>query len=145
MKNLSRIGAMEKQTTVKTIFLWILAVAMMGVGIEHFRNPQFFVKIMPAYLPWHLELVYISGVFEILGGIGLLIPKTRKAAAWGLVTLYICVFPANINHAINNIPVNGKELHPAILWGRLPLQAVLIYWAWVFTKAPPQPTDNEEQ
>ncbi|MDF1662234.1 MAG: DoxX family protein [Planctomycetota bacterium] len=136
---------MEKESTIKLVLRWVLAIAMIAVGIEHFRNPAFFENIMPDYLPWHLELVYISGVFEILGGVGLLVPMTKKAAAWGLVALYICVFPANINHAVNNVPMlDGRELHPALLWGRLPLQAVIILWAWWYTRSP-QVVDNEDQ
>lgn len=136
---------MEKESTIKLVLRWVLAIAMIAVGIEHFRKPEFFVNIMPDYLPWHYELVYISGVFEILGGVGLLVPMTKKAAAWGLVALYISVFPANINHAVNNVPMlDGTELHPALLWGRLPLQVVLILWAWWFTRSP-KVVDNEDQ
>lgn len=137
--------AIDQESKIKAALRWLLAIAMIGVGVEHFRNPAFFVNIMPDYLPWHLELVYISGVFEILGGVGLLVPMTKRAAAWGLIALYICVFPANINHAVNNVPMlDGRELHPALLWGRLPLQAVLILWAWWYARAP-KSLDNENQ
>jgi uncharacterized membrane protein len=94
------------------------------------------MAIMPPYIPWHAELVYASGVFEILGGLGLLLPATRRAAAWGLIALFVCVFPANVHMALYDVPVDGEHLHPALLWGRLPLQAVFIAWAWMFTRAP---------
>jgi len=83
--------------TVKLIALWTLAAAMVAIGVLHFVRPKPFVRIVPKYLPAPLTLVYVSGFFEILGGIGLLIPETRVWAAWGLIALYVAVFPANIN------------------------------------------------
>ena len=137
---------MEKESTPKLVLRWILAIAMIGVGALHFINPGFFKNIMPDYIPWHDELVFISGVFEILGGSGLLVPLTKKAAAWGLIALYICVFPANINHAVNQVPnLDGSTMHPAILWGRLPIQAVLILWAWWYTRSPQETSSKEDQ
>jgi len=79
---------------------------------------------MPEALPWHLALVYVSGAAEILGGIGLLVPKTRRAAAWGLLLLLLAVFPANINMAVNEIYVGGMPHEPWLLWARLPMQLV---------------------
>lgn len=102
---------------------------MIFAGVAHFRSPEPFVRIVPDWLPAHRALVFISGFFEILGGTGLLVPRTRRAAAWGLIALYIAVFPANVNMAVKNIPFNGQH-HPILLWMRLPLQAVLIAWAW---------------
>lgn len=111
----------------------LLALLMLFAGVYHFRKPQTFASIVPAYLPYPLALVYISGVFEILGGIGLLVPLTSRWAAWGLVALFIAVFPANVNMAIHNIPING-ESYPIGSWVRLPLQGLLILWAWWYTK-----------
>lgn len=108
----------------------------MVVGVLHFAIPDPFVKIMPPYLPWHLELVYISGFFEILGGIGLLIVPVSQAAAWGLIALFIAVFPANINQAVNQIAIAGVPNNPLFYWIRLPLQVVLIAWAYWYTKEP---------
>ena len=87
--------------------LWrvILAVAISTVGVLHFLVPVPFIRIVPPQLPYPEALVYISGFFEILGGIGLLIPKVSRAAAWGLIALFIAVFPANINQAVNNIAI----------------------------------------
>jgi len=85
----------------------VLAGSMISIGILHFAVSAPFVKIMPSYLPYPLELVYISGFFEILGGIGLLLPPVSQAAAWGLILLFIAVFPANINMAVNNIDLSG--------------------------------------
>lgn len=120
----------------KEILRVVLSVAIMVVGVLHFAVPDPFVKIMPPYLPWHLELVYISGFFEILGGIGLLIAPVSQAAAWGLIALFIAVFPANINQAVNQIAIAGVPNNPLFYWIRLPLQAVLIAWAYWYTKEP---------
>jgi len=121
--------------TVKVVLRIVLAVFMITAGISHFLKPEVFVKIVPAYLPEPLALVYVSGFFEILGGIGLLIPSYRSVAAWGLVALYISVFPANLNMAINNISLGADPVPPVLLWLRLPLQGLLIAWAWWFTRS----------
>ena len=99
------------------------------VGVMHFSNSDFYLNIMPPYLPYHLELVYISGFFEILLGIMLIPNKTRYLACWGLILLLIAVFPSNIYLA----QTNGKalDISPILAWGRLPFQAVFIiiaYW-----------------
>lgn len=122
----------------KQLWRGILAVAIVIVGITHFAKPEPYVKIMPSYLPYHLELVYISGFFEILGGIGLLVPPVSRAAAWGLIALFIAVFPANINMTVNNIQLEGIPHNQVLYWVRLPFQAVLIAWAWWFTRPDPQ-------
>ncbi|PSB50305.1 DoxX family protein [Chamaesiphon polymorphus] len=128
-------------TTRKEQLRVILAICIIVVGIMHFAVPDPFVKIVPDYLPYHLELVYISGFFEILGGIGILVPPVSQAAAWGLLLLFIAVFPANINMAINEIDLPHIPDSSVLRWGRLPLQAVLIAWAWWYTRA----DDLEEQ
>ena len=81
---------------VKTASKYLLAILMIGVGTLHFVRHEFFVKIMPPYLPWHLELVYLSGFFEAALGLLLLVPRTSRLAAWGIIALLIAVFPANI-------------------------------------------------
>ncbi len=112
-----------------------LAILMCVLGVLHFATPIPFVQIVPAYLPRPLLLVQISGFFEIAGGLGLLLPATRRAAGWGLVLLYIAIFPANLNMALHPLPAaatGGFALPPILLWGRLPLQLVFIVWAlWV--------------
>jgi uncharacterized membrane protein len=115
------------------IFKYILAAFMVFTGVAHFRAPQGFVRIVPDYLPSPLMLVYISGVFEILGGVGLLVPTTQKWAAWGLIALFIAVFPANVNMALNHIPFGKLPTPQWVLWLRLPLQLVLMGWAWLYT------------
>jgi len=119
----------------KRYFRIVLALSMVVAGTLHFAKPAPFVKIVPDLLPYPLALVYISGFFEILGGVGLLIPPVSSAAAWGLIALFIAVFPANINMAIHNIPFEGIPQNQFLYWARLPFQAVLIAWAWWFTKS----------
>ncbi|MGL4883216.1 MAG: DoxX family protein [Waterburya sp.] len=120
----------------KEILRGVLAVAIIIVGITHFAKPDPYVTIVPPQLPNPLALVYISGFFEILGGIGLLIPYVSVAAAWGLIALFIAVFPANINQTFNAIPIEGIPHIPILYWVRLPFQGVLIAWAWWYTREP---------
>jgi uncharacterized membrane protein len=117
----------------KPVLRGLLAVFVILTGFLHFVRPQPFVDIVPAYLPAPRALVFISGFFEILGGVGLFIPRVRRAAAWGLIALFIAVFPANINMALNNLPFGGEH-YPIGVWLRLPFQFVLIAWAYWFTK-----------
>ena len=117
---------------IKLILKYILALFFVLAGLNHFREQDFYLKIMPPYLPWHLFLVYLSGFFEIALGILLLIPRQGHLAAWGLIALLVAVFPANIHMAVN------AELYPEFsstaLWARLPLQAILIAWAYWYTR-----------
>lgn len=114
----------------KTVSIYLLALLFSFAGVMHFVKPDIFMRAMPPYLPYQLELVFISGVFEILGGAGLLAPypKLRRAAGFGLIALLIAVFPANINMALN--PQLFKEIAPIVLYCRLPLQLVLILWVY---------------
>jgi uncharacterized membrane protein len=107
----------------------MLGIMFVSAGILHFVEPEPFVRIVPSYLPEPLLLVWISGFFEIVGGIGLFISRLRVWAAYGLIALLIAVFPANINMAVNNINFNGA-IPNAALWLRLPLQLVLIACVW---------------
>lgn len=118
----------------KELLRVILTVCIIVVGLLHFAIPEPFVRIVPDVLPYPLTLVYISGVFEILGGIGLVVPTVSRAAAWGLIALFIAVFPANINMAVNHIHIDNIPDSPWFQVVRLPFQAVLIAWAWWYTK-----------
>jgi uncharacterized membrane protein len=116
---------------LKTCLRLLLASMMIAAGILHFAKPASYTRIVPSFLPSPLALVYVSGVFELLGGLGLLVAATRRWAAWGLIALYVAVFPANVNMAVHHIGFDGPSW---VLWARLPLQAVLIAWAWWFTR-----------
>jgi uncharacterized membrane protein len=114
----------------------VIALAMMWIGVMHFVKPEGFVKIVPKFLPAPLTLVLVSGFFEVLGGVGLLIPQARKWASWGLVALYVSVFPANVNMALNHIDLDGHVMPTWALWLRLPFQLVFIGLAlWVGREA----------
>jgi uncharacterized membrane protein len=117
---------------IKTISKYLLAIFMIGAGTMHFVNPDFFLKIMPPYLPFHKELVLASGMCEILLGVLLLIPQCSQLAAWGIIALLIAVFPANI-YLYQNQEILPAS--PVIHLLRLPLQAVLILWAFWHTSA----------
>jgi uncharacterized membrane protein len=112
----------------KRIALVLASIFYISAGILHFTRTGFYFKIMPPYVPWHLAMVQISGVCEVLGGLGLLIPAVRRAAAWGLVALLIAVFPANIYMVTDPVAAGAASLSPLVLWGRLPLQLVFIAW-----------------
>ncbi|MBL8206895.1 MAG: DoxX family protein [Blastocatellia bacterium] len=117
---------------LKTILKYLLCAFFVGAGVMHFVKPEFFLKIMPPYLPWHLGLVYVSGIFEIVLGILVIIPKYTRLAAWGLIALLIAVFPANIYLAMN--PQIMPDASPTVHLIRLPFQLVFIAWAWWFTR-----------
>ena len=120
-----------------------LAAALVGVGVLHFVNPEPFIRIVPPALGDARLLVYVSGVFEVLGGVGLMVPRTRRAAAWGLILLYLAVFPANIYMAMEGIQLDPANPMPSwVAWARLPFQAVFIAWAYCFTR--PEPAGSTE-
>jgi uncharacterized membrane protein len=122
------ISGLGSREVGKTIFS---AIFVLG-GIMHFVNPQFYLDMMPPWIPFHRAAVVVSGVAEVLLGIALRIPKTSSLAAWGLIILLIAVFPANIQMLVNNSDAAaGVRL---ALWLRLPLQGVLIFWAYRYTK-----------
>jgi len=113
----------------KLISIYLMSLFYISIGIKHFINVDWFMKIMPPYLPYHKVLVYLSGVFEIIFGIMLVFEKTRFLAGWGLILLLIAVFPANIYLAQTNGA--AMNISPVLAWGRLPFQAAFIaiaYW-----------------
>ena len=114
---------------IKYLSLMAMGIFYISIGISHFTSPIWYVQIVPPYLPYKLELVYISGLFEILFGGMLLFKKTRFLAGWGLILLLIAVYPANIYLA----QTNGAAMNttPLIAWGRLPVQFIFVglaYW-----------------
>ncbi len=119
---------LKSLSTAQRIGLLSAALFYIAAGTLHFIKTDAYVRIMPPYIPWHVALVRISGAFEILGGLGLLIPRTRRAAAWGLVALLIAVFPANVYMATNPIEAGATSIAPILRWGRLPVQPLLVWW-----------------
>ena len=116
---------------IKTTSKYVLASLMIFAGTMHFANPAFFLKIMPPYLPLHRELVLLSGAFEIVLGVLLLIPRFSRLAAWGIMALLIAVFPANIYLYQHQEIVPAS---PTIHLLRLLLQGVLVLWAFWHTR-----------
>ncbi|TGE26607.1 DoxX family protein [Hymenobacter metallicola] len=116
----------------KTISLYALALLFIGAGILHFIKPEPYLRIMPPYLPWHRELVWLSGAAEVALGILLLPYRTRRWAAWGLIVLLVAVFPANVYMA--QASGAGLGVAPWLAWARLPLQAALIWWVGQYAK-----------
>jgi uncharacterized membrane protein len=97
-------------------------------GLLHFLRPKPYVSIVPAALPRKLEIVYASGVAELAGAAGVMLPGTRRLAGWWLIATLLAIFPANVNMAVN--AERYRRIPEALLWLRLPLQALLIAWAW---------------
>jgi uncharacterized membrane protein len=121
---------MDTDTLITLISRIILSLFFITAGITHFTSTNFYLKIMPSYLPMHKELVYISGILEVISGLLLIIPDTIKIGATGIIIILIAVFPANINMYINY--QEFRNFKRSLLLIRLPLQFILIYWAYTF-------------
>jgi uncharacterized membrane protein len=106
----------------------------LGAGLLHFLVPRHYEAIMPDYLPAHRELVYASGLAEIAGGLATLHPATRRAGSWWSIATLVAVFPANVDMAIHADQYPDIPGGAAALWARLPLQALVIAWAYAAGK-----------
>jgi uncharacterized membrane protein len=113
----------------RRIARWVLVLAYLIAGIAHLRSPGGFVAITPHWVPYPEQVIALTGMAELAGAAGLMIPRLRRAAAIGLALYALCVWPANINHAINDIPLNGRHLSWWYHGPRLVLQPVIIWWA----------------
>ena len=107
----------------------VLAAAYGFVGYVHITSPEGFLPIMPDFVPFPREVVLGTGVAEIAGAIGLMVPRLRRAAAWGLAAYAVCVFPANIKHAVDGVVVSGAALGWGYHGPRLLAQPVIVWWA----------------
>ncbi len=116
-----------------------LSVGFLFTGSLHFLTPDRFVAMIPPFLLWHLELVYLIGFFELAGAVGLQVPKIQRAAGWGLAALLVAVFPANVYVAVSGLSVAGLPANPLYYWFRLPIQAVFIWWALWCSKCEMEP------
>ena len=128
---------------LKRPLLVVMGPMYVVAGVFHFLVPELYVQIVPPVFPAPLALVYLSGLAEVAVGIGLLFPRTRRYAAWATVALLVAVFPANVYMATSGVVVEGipggGDPSALVRWGRLPIQAVLIAWAFWYTR----PLDNE--
>jgi len=128
----------------KRPLLYVMGPGYVIAGILHFVVPELYVQIIPPILPAPLALVYLSGVAEIAVGVGLLLPRTRRYAAWATIALLVAIFPANVYMATSGVIVEGiggGDPSAAARWGRLPLQGVLILWTSWYTDPDLNPQD----
>lgn len=123
-----------KVTIIKSFLIIISSIFYVIVGIKHFIDQEYFLSIVPPYLPCHLELVYISGLFEVLFGLLILLPKYRYYGAIGLILLLLAVFPANIYLAQSKEAQEAIGATQQIATWRLPIQGVLIWIAFYIRK-----------
>lgn len=121
---------LQARSVGQAVSLILVSAFFVFVGVNHFLNPAFFEAIVPPYLPSPRLLVDLSGVCEIAGGIGILVPALRQPARWGLIALLIAVFPANLHMALNPQPFVDSGFPLWALYLRLPLQGVLILWVF---------------
>ncbi len=113
----------------RSIMRIVMAAFYLVAGILHVATPAGFVAIVPGFVPWPEMTVLFTGLCEIAGAIGLMIPALRRAAGVGLAAYAVCVFPANINHALNVIDVGGLPISWWYHGPRLAFQPVLVWWA----------------
>ena len=134
---------------LRNLSRYLLAAFFIVAGANHFRDPAMYLSMMPPWLPAQEAVNFISGATEIAGGIGLLISRTRNAAALGLILLLIAIFPANIHIALNGWP--GMDIPGWVLWVRLPFQLLFIGWVlfccpgltgWIRSFLTPRPARN---
>jgi uncharacterized membrane protein len=120
--------------TFKTISLVVLIIAYMLAGVNHFRNPGGYLKIIPPYLPYPQVLNLLAGFFEIAFAVLMIFPATRPLAAWGIILMLIAFMPAHI-YMIQNAPMKMGRLlvTPLLAWIRIPFQVLFVMWAWWYT------------
>jgi len=123
---------------LKRPLLYVMGPMYVVAGLLHFVVPELYVQIVPPVLPAPLALVYLSGLAEVAVGVGLLVPRTRRYAAWATAALLVAVFPANVYMATHGVVIEGLpgggDPSGLVRWGRLPLQGVLILWALWYTR-----------
>lgn len=113
---------------------WLLGAFFVAAGINHFVMPRGYERIVPPGLGNPSTLVAVSGVAEVAGGVGVLIGGTRRWAGWGLLALLVAVFPANVYMALDPSSIPGLRVPRVLLWLRLPLQPLAMWWAWAATQ-----------
>ena len=125
-----RGARMGERSSRRGLSLAALAAVFMVAGVLHFAFPGQYERVMPPWLPHHRELVLLSGFFQLAGGLGVLFPRTRRAAGWGLILLLVTVWPANLQMLLDARASGASALAQALYLLRLPLQPVLMAWVW---------------
>tara|TARA_R110000824_G_scaffold99883_1_gene237442 strand:- start:13735 stop:14163 length:429 start_codon:yes stop_codon:yes gene_type:complete len=125
-----------RESVIRVFFRWLLAIFYLVAGIAHLRSPAGFLAITPEWVPFPKQVILLTGIAEIAGAIGLMIPAkflpgVRYAAGIGLALYALCVYPANINHAINNIAIGGETASWLYHAPRLAFQPIFIWWALI--------------
>lgn len=126
--------SLQRRRQLRKISVLALGLGFVGIGTLHFVRPEPFEAIVPSFLPWARAIVYLSGVAEVALGVAVLVPRTRRLAAWGLVALLIAVYPANLYHAFGDVQLESMQASVLYHVIRLPMQFVLIAWAWWHTR-----------
>ena len=114
--------------------IFFIAALFIVAGALHFLAPKPYLAIMPPFLPFPLFLVYLSGLVEILGGAGVLLPYFRRVAGIAIIALLAAVFPANIQMLLGAIHSHANATAQILLWLRLPIQPLLMLWVWRATQ-----------
>ena len=125
---------MRFRSTFKMLCLLVLTFLYISVGVKHFTNPNFFLAIMPPYIPYHNFMVYLSGALEIVFALMMLFKKTRFYGCWGIILLLIAVFPANIYLYNSEIPHKILSVTKLEALIRLPYQLPLLLFAFWHSK-----------
>lgn len=112
----------------------LLTAFFVIAGTLHFVLVPAYMRIMPPWLPWHYQLVLVSGACEIAGGLGVLWPRMRHMAGWGLLLLCMAVLPANLQMLLNYHQAGAPAWQQVLLVLRLPLQILLMAWIWIATR-----------
>lgn len=120
---------------VRVFFKYLLAVFWIGAGINHFVSPEFYVNIMPLYLPAHEVLVALSGLTEIVAGVMVATPRLTKYGAWLCIAHLLVFFTVHVDMIVHAAD-RYSDIPLAFLWFRIPLQFLFMYWAWVYTRDP---------
>lgn len=108
---------------------WGLSLALLFTGVDHLVTPARYLPMMPAFVPYPAEIVFLTGLCEIAGAIGLLVQRLRRLAGIMLAIYFVCVFPANIKNAIEGLSVEGLPAATWYYWVRLLFQPLVIWWA----------------
>ncbi|MGB9986722.1 DoxX family protein [Salarchaeum japonicum] len=119
----------------RRLSVFVMSAFYVVAGVAHFLWPRGFERAVPPSLPRPRLLVYVSGVAEVVLGLGVLVRRTRRVSAWGLIALLVAVFPANVHMARSDVfrdavPERFSWVVDVVAWARLPLQGVLVLWAW---------------